>query len=100
MRCPAMHGCGGGITTRRQRFPYQRLVEENARRSRDEPEFELLDTGVFDDGRYWSVDVAYAKASPTEVLARITIENHSVRGSDAFGVAYPVVPQHVAGFGR
>ena len=58
-------------------FPYQQLVEENARRSRDEPEFELLDTGVFDGGRYWSVDVAYAKASPTEVLARITIENHS-----------------------
>ena len=57
-------------------FPYQRLVEENARRSRDEPEFELLDTGVFDENRYWSVDVAYAKASPTEVLARITIENH------------------------
>ena len=58
-------------------FPYQRLVEENARRSRDEPEFELLDTGVFDENRYWSVDVAYAKASPTEVLARITIENHA-----------------------
>ncbi len=60
-----------------QAFPYQRLVEENARRSRDEPEYELLDTGVFDDDRYWSVDVAYAKASPTEVLARITIENHA-----------------------
>ena len=58
-------------------FPYQQLVEENARRSRDEPEFELMDTGVFDHGRYWSVDVAYAKASPTEVLARITIENHA-----------------------
>ena len=43
-------------------FPYQRLVEENARRSRDEPEFELLDTGVFDENRYWSVDVTYAKA--------------------------------------
>ncbi len=58
-------------------FPYQRLVQENARRSRDEPEFELLDTGAFDEDRYWSVDVAYAKASPTEVLARITIENHA-----------------------
>ena len=57
-------------------FPYQRLVEENAGRSRDEPEFELLDTGVFDENRYWSVDVTYAKSSPTEVLARITIENH------------------------
>ena len=43
---------------------------------RDEPEFELLDTGVFDEDRYWSVDVTYAKASPTEVLARITVENH------------------------
>ena len=57
-------------------FPYQWLIEENARRSRDEPELELLDTGVFDDDRYWSVDVAYAKASPTEVLARITVKNH------------------------
>lgn len=58
-------------------FPYQQLIDENARRSRDEPEFELMDTGVFDGGRYWSVDVAYAKASPTEVLARITIQNHA-----------------------
>src|SRR5215212_6841955 len=55
-------------------FPYQRLIEENGRRSRDE--FELLDTGVFDDGRYWIVDVTYAKASPTDVLALVTIENH------------------------
>ncbi len=58
-------------------FPYQQLIDENARRSRDEPEFELMDTGVFDHGRYWAVDVAYAKASPTEVLAKITIKNHA-----------------------
>jgi hypothetical protein len=58
-------------------FPYQRLIEENARRSRDEAEFELIDTGIFDQGRYWAVDVAYAKASPTEVLAKITIKNHA-----------------------
>jgi hypothetical protein len=58
-------------------FPYQRLIDENARRSRDEGEFELMDTGVFDQGRYWAVDVAYAKASPTEVLAKITIKNHA-----------------------
>ena len=58
-------------------FPYQRLIDENARRSRDEPEFELMDTGVFDHGRYWAVDVEYAKASPTEVLAKITIKNHA-----------------------
>jgi hypothetical protein len=48
-------------------FPYQARIDENARRSRDEFEYELLDTGVFDDGRYWIVDVTYAKASPTEV---------------------------------
>jgi len=60
-----------------QAFPYQWLVEENGRRSRDEPEFELMDTGIFDQGRYWAVDVAYAKASPTEVLAKITIKNHA-----------------------
>ena len=58
-------------------FPYQRLIDENARRSRDEGEFELMDTGVFDQGRYWAVEVAYAKASPTEVLAKITIKNHA-----------------------
>lgn len=45
-------------------FPYGRLVEENRRRGKDDPEFELLDTGVFDDGRYWAVDVTYAKRRP------------------------------------
>ena len=59
-------------------FPYEWLVEENGRRSRDEPEFELLDTGVFDDDRYWAVDVCYAKASPTDVLVRISVVNHAM----------------------
>ena len=58
-------------------FPYQQLIDENARRSRNQPEYELIDTGVFDHGRYWAVDVAYAKAPPTEILAKITIENHA-----------------------
>jgi hypothetical protein len=56
-------------------FPYQQLIVENARRTRDEFEFELLDTGVFDDDRYWIVEVTYAKASPTEVLIHITVHN-------------------------
>jgi len=55
-------------------FPYEQLV--NHGRGRHDPELELLDTGVFDDDRYWSVDVTYAKASPTEVLLRIELENH------------------------
>ncbi len=61
-------------------FPYQQLIDQNARRTRDEPELELLDTGVFDEDRFWVVEVTYAKASPTEILARITVEN---RGPDA-----------------
>jgi len=61
-------------------FPYEWLVTENARRSFHDPEFELLDTGVFDENRYWGVEVTYAKAGPTDVLMRITIHNH---GPDA-----------------
>ena len=63
-------------------FPYQRLIDENARRSREDPEFELLDTGVFDQDKYWVVEVTYAKASPTEVLARITVENRASEEAD------------------
>ena len=51
-------------------FPYARLVEENARRGRDAPEFELLDTGVFDGDRYFDVFVEYAKASVEDILIR------------------------------
>ncbi len=46
-------------------FPYERLVEENRRRGRQEAEFELADTGIFDQHRYFDVVVEYAKASPT-----------------------------------
>ena len=56
-------------------FPYDRARPPRARACSD-PELELLDTGAFDDDRYWSVDVTYAKASPTEVLMRIVVENH------------------------
>jgi hypothetical protein len=55
-------------------FPYERLVEENARRGRDEPEYELLDTGVFDQG-YWQVTVDYAKGGPDDLLMRVTARN-------------------------
>jgi len=57
-------------------FPYADLVAENGRRSREEPEYELLDTGVFDDGRFWIVEVTYAKASPTEILCQVDIRNN------------------------
>jgi Glycosyl hydrolase family 63 C-terminal domain len=57
-------------------FPYGRLVDENGRRGRLDPEFELLDTGVFGDGRYWEITAEYAKASPEDVLVRVTVRNH------------------------
>jgi hypothetical protein len=60
-------------------FPYERLVVENRSRSRRDPEFEIYDTGVFDDGRYFDVTVEYAKASPDDTLMRITAVN---RGPD------------------
>ncbi|MEP6491301.1 MAG: glucosidase [bacterium] len=56
-------------------FPYQQLVDENGRRGKDDPELELLDTGVFDDDRYFDVGVEYAKGTPTDLLVRITVTN-------------------------
>jgi hypothetical protein len=56
-------------------FPYARLVEENRRRGKHEPEFELSDSGVFDDNRYFDVVVEYAKAGPDDILIRITAAN-------------------------
>jgi hypothetical protein len=58
-------------------FQYARLVEENHRRSRLEPEFELADTGIFDDDRYFDVFAEYAKADPDDILIRITVANRS-----------------------
>ena len=54
-------------------FPYGRLVEENRRRGKGESEFELLDTGVFDDNRYFDVFVEYAKADVEDILVKITV---------------------------
>ncbi len=58
-----------------RRFPYDLLVEENRRRGKDAPEFELFDTGVFAENRYFDVAVEYAKVGPEDVLARITVTN-------------------------
>jgi len=56
-------------------FPYQQLIEENQRRSRQALEYELMDTGVFDDNRYFDVFAEYAKASPEDILIKITVAN-------------------------
>lgn len=61
-------------------FPYAALVETNRRRSREEPEYELLDTGIFNEDRYFDVFVEYAKEAPEDILIRITVYN---RGPEA-----------------
>jgi hypothetical protein len=57
-------------------FPYQQLIDENARRSKLQPEFELLDTGIFDQNRYFDVLVEYAKVNPDDLAIRIQITNY------------------------
>ncbi len=56
-------------------FPYDDLRAENGRRGKHDPEYELLDTGVFDDDRYWIVEVHYAKATPTDLLMSVQVTN-------------------------
>ena len=58
-----------------QEFPYRDLVDTNGQRSREEFEYELLDTGVFDADRYFDVFVEYAKAGPEDILIRISVHN-------------------------
>jgi Mannosylglycerate hydrolase MGH1-like glycoside hydrolase domain len=61
-------------------FPYAALLAENARRGKSVPEFELLDTGIFNDDRYFDVFVEYAKAAPQDIVMRVTVHN---RGPEA-----------------
>jgi hypothetical protein len=61
-------------------YPYAQLVEENRRRDRSHPEYELIDTGAFAENRYFDVTVEYAKGSPEDILVRITVAN---RGPEA-----------------
>ena len=56
-------------------FPYEQLVDENRRRDKKQPEFELFDTGVFNDNRYFDVFVEYAKADVEDILVKITVAN-------------------------
>jgi len=62
-----------------QEFPYARLLDENKKRSRLQPEFELIDTGIFNENRYFDIFIEYAKAAENDILIRITAVN---RGPD------------------
>ncbi|MEN0109356.1 MAG: glucosidase [Planctomycetota bacterium] len=76
---PTHSYCKGLYRYPQAEFPYDELVAENARRDKTEREYELVDTGVFEGGRYYDVVVEYAKASPDDVLVRLTVTN---RGPD------------------
>ncbi|GEP56585.1 MGH1-like glycoside hydrolase domain-containing protein [Reyranella soli] len=69
-------------------FPYDLLVQENALRDRRQPEFEIIDTGIFDTDRYFDVDIEYAKAGVDDILLRVTVTN---RGPEE--AAIHVLPQ-------
>jgi len=69
-------------------YPYAQLVQENARRSLQQNEFELIDTGIFDGDRYWDVFIEYFKAAPDDILLQISVHN---RGSEA--ATLHVLPQ-------
>ena len=56
-------------------YPYQWLIEENKRRSKTEPEFELMDTGLFNENKYFDVFIEYAKAGEEDILIKITVHN-------------------------
>ncbi|MBO3270401.1 MGH1-like glycoside hydrolase domain-containing protein [Hymenobacter defluvii] len=58
-----------------QAFPYAQLRAHNAQRTRQEPEYELLDTGIFDESRYFDVFIEYAKAGPEDLLLQLTVHN-------------------------
>lgn len=69
-------------------FPYAQLTEENARRGLEDREYEILDTGVFAEDRYFDVTVEYAKHTPDDILMRVTVEN---RGTERASLR--VLPQ-------
>ncbi len=65
-----------------QRFPYNELVDKNQRAGKAAPEYEIEDTGVFDDKNYFDIDIVYAKAAPDDIVIRYTISNRSSRAAE------------------
>ncbi len=64
------------------RYPYDDLVATNRSRTRDDPEYELLDTGIFDESRYWDIEVEYAKAGAEQIAIVITAHNRGPAPAD------------------
>ncbi len=76
-------------------YPYDELVASNRRRSREDFEYELLDTGVFDQDRYFDVFVEYAKAGPEDILIQISVHNRGPEPATLAPAADTLVPQYL-----
>ncbi len=76
-------------------FPYEDLITVNRNRGRSEPEYELLDTGIFDDNRYFDVVVEYAKAAPEDLLMQVTVHNRGPDDAEIHVLPTSVVPAHM-----
>ena len=81
-------------------YPYRDLVETNRGRSREELEYELLDTGIFDDDRYFDVFLEYAKADPDDLLIRVSVHNRGPEAARLHLLPDALVPQHLVVGGR
>lgn len=82
---PTHSYCKGLYKYPQREFPYADLIAENGRRSQLQPEYELLDTGIFSENRYFDVEVEYAKGSIKDILIRVTISN---RGKDSADIVF------------
>ncbi len=76
-------------------FPYAELVHGNRSRDRRAPELELINTGAFNDDRYFDIFVEYAKGSPEDILIRITAANRGACSRGIASAAHALVPQHM-----
>ena len=76
-------------------FPYADLVAENARRGKLDPEYELVDTKIFDDDAYFDIEVEYAKRAPTDTLVRITVTNRGSQAAVLHVIPAALVSQYV-----
>ena len=76
-------------------YPYRDLVETNQRRGRSDMEYELLDTGVFNEDRYFDVFVEYAKQTPTDILIQISLCNRGPDAGPGSRAADALVPQYL-----
>ncbi len=76
-------------------FPYMDLIQTNRNRSKNEFEYELLDTGVFNEDRYFDVFVEYAKQTPEDLLVQITVHNRGPDKAVLHLLPYRLVPEHL-----